>query len=31
VRGLVAKLEPGQIARGVLPIGRRAAKRRRGR
>jgi hypothetical protein len=26
VRRLVAKLEPGSIARSVLPIGRRAAK-----
>jgi hypothetical protein len=31
VRALVAKLEPGQIARSVVPIGRRAAKARRGR
>jgi hypothetical protein len=31
VRRLVAKLEPGQIARSVVPIGRRAAKGRRGR
>jgi len=31
VRALVAKLEPGQIARSVVPIGRRAAKGRRGR
>lgn len=31
VRGLVSKLEPGQIARSVMPIGRRAAKARRGR
>ncbi len=30
VRRLVAKLEPGQIARSVVPIGRRAAKGRRG-
>ncbi|MGH2900321.1 MAG: hypothetical protein ACRDMZ_16725 [Solirubrobacteraceae bacterium] len=29
VRGLVAKLEPGQIARSVVPIGRRAARGRR--
>lgn len=29
VRGLVAKLEPGQIARSVVPIGRRARKIRR--
>lgn len=29
VRALVAKLEPGQIARSVVPIGRRAAKGRR--
>jgi hypothetical protein len=29
VRRLVAKLEPGQIARSVVPIGRRAAKGRR--
>ena len=28
VRGLVAKLEPGQIARSVVPIGRRARSRR---
>ena len=27
VRGLVAKLEPGQIARSVVPIGRRARRR----
>ena len=31
VRRLVAKLEPGQIARSVVPIGRRAMKGRRGR
>jgi hypothetical protein len=31
VRRLVAKLEPGQIARSVVPIGRRARKARRGR
>jgi hypothetical protein len=31
VRRLVAKLEPGQIARSVVPIGRRAARGRRGR
>jgi hypothetical protein len=31
VRRLVGKLEPGQIARSVVPIGRRAAKARRGR
>ena len=31
VRRLVARLEPGQIARSVVPIGRRAAKGRRGR
>ena len=31
VRALVAKLEPAQIARSVVPIGRRAAKGRRGR
>jgi uncharacterized protein YbjT (DUF2867 family) len=32
VRRLVAKLEPGQFARSVVPIGRRAARgRRRGR
>ncbi|MEA2194602.1 MAG: hypothetical protein QOG42_1036 [Solirubrobacteraceae bacterium] len=31
VRRLVAKLEPGQIARSVVPIGRRAVKGRRGR
>jgi len=31
VRRLVAKLEPGQIARSVMPIGRRAVKGRRGR
>jgi hypothetical protein len=31
VRRLVAKLEPAQIARSVVPIGRRAAKSRRGR
>ena len=31
VRRLVAKLEPAQIARSVVPIGRRAAKGRRGR
>jgi hypothetical protein len=31
VRRLVAKLEPGQIARSVVPIGRRAAKKRRAR
>ena len=31
MRGLVAKLEPGQIARTVVPIGRRAMKGRRGR
>jgi hypothetical protein len=31
VRALVAKLEPGQIARSVVPIGRRAARGRRGR
>jgi len=31
VRRLVAKLEPGQIARSVVPIGRRAAKGRRAR
>ena len=31
VRRLVAKMEPGQIARSVVPIGRRAAKARRGR
>ena len=31
VRTLVAKLEPGQIARSVVPIGRRARKIRRGR
>ena len=30
VRRLVAKLEPAQIARSVVPIGRRAAKGRRG-
>jgi hypothetical protein len=29
VRRLVAKLEPGQIARSVVPIGRRARTRRR--
>jgi hypothetical protein len=29
VRRLVAKLEPGKIARSVVPIGRRAAKGRR--
>ena len=29
VRRLVAKLEPGQIARGMMPIGRRAAVHRR--
>jgi len=29
VRRLVAKLEPGSIARSVVPIGRRAAKSRR--
>jgi len=29
VRRLVAKLEPGSIARSVLPLGRRAAKSRR--
>lgn len=29
VRRLVAKLEPGQIARSVVPIGRRAGKSRR--
>ena len=29
VRRLVAKLEPGQIARSVVPIGRRARKSRR--
>jgi len=29
VRRLVAKLEPGSIARSVMPIGRRAAKSRR--
>ena len=28
VRRLVAKLEPGQIARSVVPIGRRARRRR---
>lgn len=31
MRRLVAKLEPGQIARSVMPIGRRAMKGRRGR
>lgn len=31
VRALVAKLEPGQIARSVVPIGRRARKARAGR
>ena len=31
VRRLVAKLEPGQIARSVVPLGRRAASARRGR
>jgi hypothetical protein len=31
MRRLVAKLEPGQIARSVVPIGRRAMKGRRGR
>ena len=31
MRSLVAKLEPGQIARSVMPIGRRAMKGRRGR
>ena len=31
VRRLVAKLEPGQIARSVVPIGRHAVKGRRGR
>lgn len=31
VRRLVAKLEPGQIARSVVPIGRRVTKLRRGR
>ena len=31
MRGLVAKLEPGQIARSVVPIGRRAMKGGRGR
>ncbi len=31
MRRLVAKLEPGQIARSVVPIGRRAIKGRRGR
>jgi hypothetical protein len=31
VRRLVAKLEPGQIARSVVPIGRRATKARRAR
>lgn len=31
VRALVAKLEPGQIARSVVPIGRRARKGRAGR
>jgi hypothetical protein len=31
VRRLVAKLEPGQIARSVVPIGRRARKARPGR
>ena len=31
MRRLVAKLEPGQIARSVVPIGRRAMKCRRGR
>ena len=31
VRALVTKLEPGQIARSVVPIGRRAAQGRRGR
>lgn len=31
VRRLVAKLEPGQIARSVVPIGRRAQRARRGR
>ena len=31
VRRLVAKLEPSKIARSVVPIGRRAAKVRRGR
>ncbi len=31
VRRLVAKLEPGQIARSVVPIGRHAMKGRRGR
>jgi hypothetical protein len=31
VRGLVAKLEPGQIARSVVPIGRRARRARRAR
>lgn len=30
VRALVAKLEPGQIARSVVPIGRRARQARRG-
>jgi hypothetical protein len=29
VRQLVAKMEPGQIARSVMPIGRRVMKRRR--
>jgi hypothetical protein len=31
VRRLVAKLEPGQIARSIVPIGRRVAKGRRAR
>ena len=31
MRRLVAKLEPGQIARSVMPLGRRAMKGRRGR
>ena len=31
MRSLVAKLEPGQIARSVMPIGRRAMRGRRGR